>query len=33
MDRDILVHDSDEERKRMFKAETNHSWTVIKIIL
>jgi len=33
MDRNISAHDSDSERKRMTKAEADHSWTALKIIL
>lgn len=33
MDRNISAHDSDEERNRMGKAEADHSWTAIRIIL
>ncbi len=33
MDRNIAAHDSDQERKRMEKAEADHSWTAIRIIL
>ena len=33
MDRNIAAHDSDEERTRMGKAEADHSWTAIRIIL
>lgn len=33
MDRNISAHDSDEERKKMSKAEADHSWTAIRIIL
>lgn len=33
MDRNIAAHDSDVERRRMTKAEADHSWTAIRIIL
>jgi hypothetical protein len=33
MDRNIAAHYSDEERNRMGKAEADHSWTAIRIIL
>ncbi len=33
MDRNIAAHDSETERKRITKAEADHSWTAIRIIL